>query len=146
MKSSPRFTFFQREKDTEEREKVDTTDIDTKPVEQPPPSVGFTQLFRYATPFELFLNAIGVFGAITAGAAQPLMTLIFGRLIQDFVTFTTASEIYQSAESSGNATAISSALQNFDSAASEFRSGAAQDASYLTYIGILFVLDVPSGT
>ncbi|KAI6129641.1 ste6-like protein, partial [Pisolithus croceorrhizus] len=90
---------------------------------------------RYATPFELSLDAIGVFGAIAAGAAQPLMTLIFGRLIQDFVTFTTASEIYQSAESSGNATAISSAQQDFDSAASEFRRGAAQDASYLTYIG-----------
>ncbi|KAI6166710.1 ste6-like protein [Pisolithus thermaeus] len=137
MKSSPRrfAAFFQRTRDKGEQERIDSTDTDTKPVEPPPPSVGFTQLFRYATPFELSLNAIGIFGAIAAGAAQPLMTLIFGRLIQGFVTFTTASEIYQSAESSGNATAISSALQNFDSAASEFRRAAAQDASYLTYIG-----------
>ncbi|KAI5988986.1 ABC transporter transmembrane region-domain-containing protein [Pisolithus albus] len=73
---------------------------------------------------------------IAAGAAQPLMTLVFGRLVQDFVSFATALDVYQSAESSGNATAISSALQNFDSAASEFRKGAAQDASYLTYIGV----------
>ncbi|KAI6166709.1 P-loop containing nucleoside triphosphate hydrolase protein, partial [Pisolithus thermaeus] len=131
--------FFQRKRDKEEQRKVDTTDIDTKPVEQLPPSVGFVQLFRYATPFELFLNAIGVVGAIAAGAAQPLMTLIFGRLVEDFVTFATALDSYQSAESSGNATAISSALQTFDSAASEFRNGAAQDASYLTYIGTSFV-------
>ncbi|KIK26702.1 hypothetical protein PISMIDRAFT_8742, partial [Pisolithus microcarpus 441] len=138
IRSSPRKFegFFQRKRDKEEKGKLDTTDIDTKPVEQLPPSIGFTQLFRYATPFELSLNAVGVVGAIAAGAAQPLMTLVFGRLVQDFVSFATALDLYQSAESSGNATAISSTLQNFDAAASEFRTGAAQDASYLTYIGV----------
>ncbi|KAI6010757.1 P-loop containing nucleoside triphosphate hydrolase protein [Pisolithus orientalis] len=128
--------FFQRKKDKGEQEKVNVTDIGTKSAEQPPPPVGFTQLFRYATPLELSLNAIGVVGAIGAGAAQPLMTLVFGRLIQDYVTFATALEVYQSAETSGNATAISSAKQNLDSAASGFRSGTALDASYLTYIGV----------
>ncbi|KAI6041412.1 P-loop containing nucleoside triphosphate hydrolase protein [Pisolithus marmoratus] len=128
--------FFRRKKDKGEEEKIDTMDITTKPVEQVPPSVGFTQLFRYSTSLELSMNAIGVVGAMAAGAAQPLMTLVFGRLIEDFVTFTTALEIYQSAESSGNATAISSATQNLNSAASEFRRGAALDASYLTYIGV----------
>ncbi|KAI6046276.1 P-loop containing nucleoside triphosphate hydrolase protein [Pisolithus marmoratus] len=137
VKSSRKFGgFFQGKKVKGERERIGTTSIDTKPVEQPLPSVEFAQLFRYATPFELSLNAIGIVGAMAAGAAQPLMTLVFGRLIQDFVTFATALEIYQSAESSGNTTAISSAKQNFDSAASEFRRGAAQDASYLAYIGV----------
>ncbi|KIO12002.1 hypothetical protein M404DRAFT_994061 [Pisolithus tinctorius Marx 270] len=135
--SPPKFqSFFQGKKDKGEHEKIDTTDIDAKPVEQSPPSVGFTQLFRYATPFELSLNAIGIVGAIVAGAAQPLMTLVFGKLIQDFVAFATAMEIYQSAGLSGNATAMSSAQQNFDSAAGEFRKGAALDASYLAYIGV----------
>ncbi|KAI6117491.1 P-loop containing nucleoside triphosphate hydrolase protein [Pisolithus croceorrhizus] len=64
------------------------------------------------------------------------MTLIFGRLAQDFVAFTTALEVYQSVESSGNATAISSATLDFDSAASALHRGAAQNASYLTYIGV----------
>ncbi|KAI6030748.1 hypothetical protein F5J12DRAFT_802635 [Pisolithus orientalis] len=72
IKSSPRKFegFFQRKKDKNEQEKVDATDVDTKPIEQPPPSVGFAELFRYATPFELSLNAIGVVGAVAAGAAQ----------------------------------------------------------------------------
>ncbi|KAI6014671.1 ste6-like protein [Pisolithus marmoratus] len=127
---------FQRKKDEGKDEKANSVEVVTKLVEQPAPSVTFTQLFRYATPFELSLNAIGIVCAIIAGAAQPLMTLVFGRLIQDFVTFTTALEIYQSAESSGNPTAISFAKQNFDSAANDFRTGTAQDASYLTYIGV----------
>ncbi|KAI6016802.1 hypothetical protein BKA83DRAFT_4481318 [Pisolithus microcarpus] len=38
---------------------------------QPAPFIGFTQLFRYMTPLELFLDAIGVVGAKAAGVAQP---------------------------------------------------------------------------
>ncbi|KAI6118155.1 P-loop containing nucleoside triphosphate hydrolase protein [Pisolithus sp. B1] len=137
VKSSSKFDgISQRRKDRGQQDMVATTDIDTKQVEQLPPSVGFFQLFRYATPFELSLNVIGVVSAAAAGACQPLMTLIFGRLAQDFVAFTTALEVYQSVESSGNATAISSATLDFDSAASALRRGAAQNASYLTYIGV----------
>ncbi|KIK29334.1 hypothetical protein PISMIDRAFT_525831 [Pisolithus microcarpus 441] len=137
IKSSRKFEgVFHRRKDRGQQGKVPTTDIDTKPGEQLPPSIGFSQLFRYATPFELFLNVIGVVGAMAAGACQPLMTLIFGRLAQDFVTFSTALEVFQSVELSGNATAIPSAAQDFDSAASALRQGAAQNASYLTYIGV----------
>ncbi|KAI6167605.1 P-loop containing nucleoside triphosphate hydrolase protein [Pisolithus thermaeus] len=137
VKCSSKFEdISQMKKDRSQQDMVATTDIDTKPAEQLPPSVGFFQLFRYATPFELFLNVIGVVGAIAAGACQPLMTLIFGRLAQDFVTFTTALEVYQSVELSGNTTTISSAAQDFDSAASALRGGAAQNASYLAYIGV----------
>jgi len=67
------------------------------------------------------------------------MTLVFGRLIQDFVTFGTALLNQQAAEQSGNATAISVTQQALNSAAVEFRHGAALDAAYLSYIGILFV-------
>ncbi|KAI6034742.1 hypothetical protein PISMIDRAFT_17462 [Pisolithus microcarpus 441] len=95
---------FCEKKDRGKQEVTYSVEIDTKSAEQPASSVRFTQLFRYATPFELFLDATGVVGAMAAGAAQPLMTLVFGRLIQDFVMFTTALEIYQSTDSySGSA-------------------------------------------
>lgn len=55
------------------------------------------------------------------------MSLLFGRLTQDFVTFT----IVTNEASSGNTTA--QAL--VPSAASNFRHSASQNASYLVYIG-----------
>ena len=39
-----------------------------------PPTAGFTTLFRFTTKFELFLNAMGILGAIVAGAAQYVLT------------------------------------------------------------------------
>ncbi|KAI6013629.1 hypothetical protein BKA83DRAFT_4130285 [Pisolithus microcarpus] len=74
----------------DEREESYFAEIDTKLAKQPAPFVGFTQLFRYIAPFELFLDAIGILDAMAAGVAQ-------------------------SADSSGNATAISSARRDFDS-------------------------------
>lgn len=62
--------FFQGKKDKGKQEKTECVGIDAKPVEQPAPSVRFIQLFRYATPFELSLNAVGIVSAIAAGAAQ----------------------------------------------------------------------------
>lgn len=40
------------------------------PVEPPVVPVGFTELFRYSTKFELFLDAIGLVCAAASGAAQ----------------------------------------------------------------------------
>ncbi|KAI6123930.1 ste6-like protein [Pisolithus croceorrhizus] len=128
--------FFVTKEGKGKEEKANSAEIDAKLAEQPSPSVGFTQLFRYATPFELSLNAVGIVSAVAAGAAQLLMTLVFGRLIQDFVVFTYALEIYRSATLSGNAATSSTAQQSFDSAAGEFRRGTALDASYLAYIGV----------
>ncbi|KAI5993496.1 ABC transporter type 1, transmembrane domain-containing protein, partial [Pisolithus albus] len=124
---------FCGKKDRGKQEETYSVEIDTKSAEQPASSIGFTQLFRYATPFELFLDAIGIVGAVVAGASQPLMTLVFGRLIQDFVTFTSALEM--STDPYGNATEISSTGHNFHSAAQELRRAAAQNASYLAYVG-----------
>lgn len=67
------------------------------------------------------------------------MTLVFGRLTQDFVTFSNVALVYYGAQQSGNATAISVAQEDLNSAAIQFRRGAALDASYLSYIGISFV-------
>lgn len=55
------------------------------------------------------------------------MSLIFGRLTQDFVTF----EIARAKADQGDTSIL-------DAAASHLRKSAALDASYLAYIGISF--------
>jgi ATP-binding cassette subfamily B (MDR/TAP) protein 1 len=58
------------------------------------PPVSFLGLFRYATWYEKMFNLIGIIFACAAGAAQPLMTLIFGRLTASFTQFSvTANRI-----------------------------------------------------
>ena len=51
--------------------------------------IGFFRLFRFALPHEVALDFIGALLAAAAGAAQPLMTLIFGRLTTSFTQFGT---------------------------------------------------------
>ncbi|CAE6419809.1 unnamed protein product [Rhizoctonia solani] len=85
--------------------------------------VGFTELFRFSTPFELTLDAIGIIAAAAAGAAQPLMSLLFGRLTQDFVSFTIALQNGSSAAS-------------IEAARRSFEDNAAKNALYLVFIGI----------
>ncbi|KAI6013600.1 hypothetical protein BKA83DRAFT_4130270 [Pisolithus microcarpus] len=68
----PRFLKgFHVERDRVKEEETYFVGIDTKLAKQPAPFIGFTQLFRYMTPLELFLDAIGVVGAKAAGVAQP---------------------------------------------------------------------------
>jgi len=90
------------------------------------------------------MNFIGLFAAAAAGAAQvfllpfsilliiltslqPLMTLLFGNLTQDFVNF----QIVIDQANTGNPTAT----QELPIAAEHFRHTAAKDASYLVFIG-----------
>jgi hypothetical protein len=47
--------------------------------------VSLFSLYRYATKAELIMNFIGLILSAAAGAAAPLMTLIFGRLSAQFV-------------------------------------------------------------
>ncbi|KAG9046648.1 GTPase-activating protein [Tulasnella sp. UAMH 9824] len=108
----------------DQEKKVDDADSkgeDTSSPEKVPP-VSYTQLFRYSTKLELFLDFIGLICAVASGAAQPLMTLLFGNLAESFVNFATA-------------------LQSNDPAAlatsrSEFRRIAARDATWLTVMGV----------
>ncbi|KAJ2930895.1 hypothetical protein H1R20_g6196, partial [Candolleomyces eurysporus] len=106
----------------------DSTTTEVKAVENEVPPVSFTQLFRFSTPFELFIDAIGLVAAAAAGAAQPLMSLLFGNLTQEFVNFGTVVGKAQSGD------AAAAAL--IPEAAASFRRTAALDASYLVYIGI----------
>jgi len=108
---------------------------------------------RFATKTELFLNFIGLICAAGAGAAQaslscfrslrrevnlnvcsqqPLMSLIFGALTQDFVNFA----IIRAQAEAGSPEGIA----KLPEAAAHFRHVSAMDASYLVYIGISFSL------
>ncbi|KAH7885321.1 P-loop containing nucleoside triphosphate hydrolase protein [Phlebopus sp. FC_14] len=121
--------FFSRKRSSSTDVHNDAPAIETEASAVPP--IPFTSLFRYSTRSELFLNAIGLVAAAAAGAAQPLMSLLFGNLTQDFVSFGTAEQIYFQAVAAGNANQTAEALQALEAAAAEFRHSAAADASYL---------------
>ncbi|KAF9781642.1 P-loop containing nucleoside triphosphate hydrolase protein [Thelephora terrestris] len=108
-----------------EQDAIDT--VPTPKVDQVPP-VGFTELFRFSTWTEISFDIIGLFCAVGAGAAQPLMSLIFGKLTQDFVNF----EIIRAQAEQGLADGISALPE----AQANFRKDASLDASYLVYIGV----------
>ncbi|KAF9242534.1 P-loop containing nucleoside triphosphate hydrolase protein [Melanogaster broomeanus] len=127
---------FSRKKKSSPGQQPGDVAVDTKPVVEAIPPVAFTQLFRYSTRFELIIDALGLLAAAGAGAAQPLMSLLFGNLTEDFVVFGNAESTYYQDLQSGNASAIAAAQQALDAAAAGFRHSAASDATYLVCIGI----------
>lgn len=50
----------------------------------PDRAVSLAGLFRYSTRSELLLGALGLALAVVSGAAQPVMTIVFGQLTQSF--------------------------------------------------------------
>jgi ATP-binding cassette subfamily B (MDR/TAP) protein 1 len=46
--------------------------------------VSFTGLFRYADGTDVLLMILGTVGALANGVTQPIMTLIFGQVIDAF--------------------------------------------------------------
>ncbi|KAF8957254.1 P-loop containing nucleoside triphosphate hydrolase protein [Flammula alnicola] len=119
--------FFSRKKAPQDvkDEKNEEGDVSTEvtPVEREIPAISFTELFRYSTRFELSLDFIGLIAAAAAGAAQPLMSLLFGNLTQAFVNFT---QIVANPARSGE----------IPQAAADFRHSASKSATYLVCIGI----------
>uniref|UniRef100_A0A8H8CEK7 P-loop containing nucleoside triphosphate hydrolase protein n=1 Tax=Psilocybe cubensis TaxID=181762 RepID=A0A8H8CEK7_PSICU len=109
-----------------DKSSVNTVGDDEKKPEAPP--ISFFQLFRYSTKLEIFLNCIGIVAAVAAGAAQPLMTLLFGRLTEDFVSFT---QVVNQANNH-----VPGAAERIPEVAAHFRQAAAKNASYLVYIGV----------
>lgn len=103
-----------------------SADNDKKPANDVPP-VGITDMFRFSTRNELIMDAIGLCAAAAAGAAQPLMSLLFGNLTQSFVNFGIAVN---------NAKTDPNAKAQLPAAADHFRTTAASDAADLAYIGI----------
>ncbi|KAL1409886.1 GTPase-activating protein [Vanrija albida] len=99
-----------------------------------PKPIPFHRLFRFATKLELTLNFIGLVLAAAAGATQPLMTLIFGRLTTAFNVF---AVILQSIEKEGLTPTNVARLAD---AKKTLKKEAGDNALYLMAIGIgLFV-------
>ncbi|KAF9477698.1 multidrug resistance protein 1 [Pholiota conissans] len=84
------------------------------------PPVSFFSLFRFQTPFESALNLIGLVAAAAAGAAQPLMSLLFGNLTQAFIQF--GADVSQG--------------RDVTQSAQKFKDASAKDAMYIFIIGI----------
>ncbi|KAK0487110.1 ste6-like protein [Armillaria novae-zelandiae] len=128
------FSFLRRKRAPSDQDTIDEKDavknatIVPRVFDQEIAPVSFVGLFRYATIHEKLLNIIGIFAAAAAGAAQPLMTLLFGRLVQDFTDFATTLYLIEAGDET--------AAARFDAVAASFRSAAAANASYLVYIGI----------
>jgi ATP-binding cassette subfamily B (MDR/TAP) protein 1 len=91
------------------------------------PPVSFFGLYRYATWYEKIFNVIGIIFACAAGAAQPLMTLIFGRLTQSF------NEFGQTATAISEGRAPFSALAE---AQARLKTDSGHNALYLLAIGV----------
>ncbi|TYJ55629.1 hypothetical protein B9479_003661 [Cryptococcus floricola] len=94
------------------------------------PPVSFVALFRFSTSFERVGMVLGLFLAICAGAAQPLMTLIFGRLTTSFTNF---AVIVQGIEDNGASVDAAAALK---AAKADLKLNAGHDALYLLAIGV----------
>ncbi|KAG9046650.1 GTPase-activating protein [Tulasnella sp. UAMH 9824] len=108
----------------DQEKKEDSTDPkgEDPPSPEKVPPVSYTQLFRFSTKLELFLDLIGLLCAVASGAAQPLMTLLFGNLAQSFIEFATALQ-------SNDPTTLATTR-------SEFRRVAALDAAWLALMGV----------
>ncbi|KAI0652270.1 multidrug resistance protein 1 [Trametes meyenii] len=87
---------------------------------------------RFSTRTEIVLDCIGLVAAICAGTAQPLMSLIFGRLAQDFVNFEMTLAV---SRDSSDPQAQAAAQVNLPSARAAFKHAASLNAAYLVCIG-----------
>ena len=99
------------------------------------PPVGFLTLYRFARPHEKILNIIAMFMAIAAGAAQPLMTLIFGRFTTSITEFGKISAMVAQVNASGG-TPSPSQMAELEMAKHQLRIDSGHNALYLMAIGI----------
>ncbi|KAG8907884.1 GTPase-activating protein [Tulasnella sp. 403] len=127
-------SFFSKSKQppsTDDEKHVDDASDNVAPSIDAPEStqhitpVGFTELFRYSTRLEIFLDCIGLVCAAASGAAQPLMSLLFGNLTNSFVNF--AKAVYAATDEAGKEALVR--------AQADFKHVAAQDAGYLVALG-----------
>ncbi|KAM3147561.1 hypothetical protein pb186bvf_000368 [Paramecium bursaria] len=72
-------------KDSQKKETI-TTSPDVPQVPQPEPMVPYSWLYRYATPQDKQMMALGAFGAFCNGAAFPSFSIIFGNMTDSFAS------------------------------------------------------------
>ncbi|RXK39840.1 ATP-binding cassette, subfamily B (MDR/TAP), member 1 [Tremella mesenterica] len=95
-----------------------------------PASVGLLDLFRFSTPVEKVLMIVGLILSAACGAAQPLMTLIFGRLTSSFTSYAIAlNQVAQYGNTPETAAAIEASQHRL-------RTDSGRDALYLLAMGL----------
>ncbi|KAI9333111.1 P-loop containing nucleoside triphosphate hydrolase protein [Obelidium mucronatum] len=67
------------------KKKDDKENADKEP--EAAPKVPFQTLFRYAEPFDYLLMGTGAFCACLTGLSQPVMSLVFGDIMQTLVSY-----------------------------------------------------------
>ena len=92
--------------------------------------VSIIQLFKYATKIEIFANIIGAIFAAGAGCAEPMMTLVFGKLVTDLNSFTTVSSQYKLNPDDP------SLIEDFEHAQQQLRNEVNKEAIYMLIIGV----------
>lgn len=95
-----------------------------------PKPASFMEMWKYATRFELILNAIGLVFACGSGATQPLLSLIFGRMVTTMTTFSQRSIQYQADPTNPVI------QQQFDSAVDDLNDQVSMNCIYLVVIGV----------
>lgn len=95
-----------------------------------PYKAGVKDLFRYATKWDHLWNFCGLAAACAAGAAQPLMTIVFGNLTTSFLNYTNALTIDPSTPGIAEIAAA---------AKEKLKSDVNADALLLVYIGELLL-------
>ncbi|WRT70520.1 uncharacterized protein IL334_007518 [Kwoniella shivajii] len=96
------------------------------------PPVSMLQLFRFSTGLEVVGMITGLILAVAAGAAQPLMTLIFGRLTTSFTSYGAIVQII-----AGSSTALTQdQLNQLQNAKNDLKTQAGHNALYLLALGV----------
>ncbi|TIB58011.1 hypothetical protein E3P78_04062, partial [Wallemia ichthyophaga] len=126
-------------KDSSQSLHSENKDIEITTSSQPKPA-SFPEMWKYATRFELILNAIGIFFACGAGATQPLLSLIFGRMVSTMTTFQQRSVAYQANPS------IPAVERAFDAAVDDLTDEVNMNCIYLVVIGVAMFIGTAAYT
>ncbi|KAF5346861.1 hypothetical protein D9756_010551 [Leucocoprinus leucothites] len=117
----------QEKKDEQQVEEKKDGGKDEEEKKEPelPPRLNFSCSF--STRFEIFIDIVGLVAAAAAGAAQPILALLFGTLANDFVGFATTVERFKQGEAT---------QADLDAGAGGFRRSANRNALFFVYAGI----------
>ncbi|KAF9134279.1 Multidrug resistance protein 1 [Mortierella sp. 14UC] len=69
------------DKDSDDNDSADQLDKNGKPIPKPEPKISYLQLYRFASPFDLFCVFLGALCSFINGVGQPLVALLMGDVI-----------------------------------------------------------------
>ncbi|TIA91996.1 hypothetical protein E3P99_00799 [Wallemia hederae] len=125
-KTSKKRKWFKRKDSSSEDKDNSSIAIDAPAAPKP---ATFLQLFKYATRFEIMLNILGLFFALGSGVTQPVLSIVFGRMVTDMTNFFQVSQLYTT---DPTAPGVEDA---FNKAASDLNDQVSLNCIYLVAIG-----------